>query len=295
MFPFVVVSGLESSERPEYYPCTLSTTPFYGVICQGVVWSEIPKAFNNMKVLRFPRVDLYPGPSDDFIPADFTSNRSTIELNIVFPDPHNPVQVRIDRNAFRSSSSTLSKFVIENCDVSQLDLSFLTGFTNLTELIFSGTTNIHKCLPTMPYGFNHLVSLIIYLSKGMAELTTFPQLYVGLETFHVTGEYGRTPDDGAAAGRVLDWLVETSSHTLKKLGQSAMEDLTEVPEQILSFKRLDTIHLENNAITTVKSGAFKFSSVPGKELSLSYNELSLIEPNAFQGALIRFFNVYNFC
>ena len=72
-----------------------------------------------------------------------------------------------------------------------------------------------------------------------------------------------------------------------KLGQILLSNtgLSKVPEEIGQFPRLAFVDLRSNKIRSIKSGAFKFPDIV-KELGsvdLGYNEISLIEDNAFQG------------
>ena len=72
-----------------------------------------------------------------------------------------------------------------------------------------------------------------------------------------------------------------------KLGKILLRNtsLSKVPEEIGQFTRLAFVDLQSNKIRSIKSGAFKFPDIvkePGS-LDLSYNEISLIEGNAFQG------------
>ena len=61
--------------------------------------------------------------------------------------------------------------------------------------------------------------------------------------------------------------------------------LTRVPNQVKLFERLYVVHLQNNSIETVQSGAF-MSTRGGKDrlnVYLTDNQIRLIEPGAFQG------------
>ena len=61
--------------------------------------------------------------------------------------------------------------------------------------------------------------------------------------------------------------------------------LSKVPEEIGQFTRLAFVDLQFNKIRSIKSGAFKFPDIvkePGS-VDLGYNQIGLIEDNAFQG------------
>ena len=66
--------------------------------------------------------------------------------------------------------------------------------------------------------------------------------------------------------------------------------LSKVPEEIGQFTRLAFVDLQSNQIRSIKSGAFKFPDILKERpdvltgvVDLSYNQISLIEGNAFQG------------
>jgi len=61
-------------------------------------------------------------------------------------------------------------------------------------------------------------------------------------------------------------------------------ELTKVPEQIRLFEMLEHVHLENNRIRSIQSGAFKFSK-HFKGLWLDHNQIQRIDPGAFEGKL----------
>jgi hypothetical protein len=64
--------------------------------------------------------------------------------------------------------------------------------------------------------------------------------------------------------------------------------LSKVPEEIGQFTRLAFVDLQFNQIRSIKSGAFKFPDIvkePGS-VDLGYNQIGLIEDNAFQGQFL---------
>ncbi len=58
--------------------------------------------------------------------------------------------------------------------------------------------------------------------------------------------------------------------------------LTKIPEQLPRFPRLDSVQLHENDIHHISSGAFNFRA-DMFILNLRYNQLTTIEPGAFQG------------
>ena len=77
---------------------------------------------------------------------------------------------------------------------------------------------------------------------------------------------------------------EVTSLVILNLGSN---QLTRVPDQVRRFDRLESIYLEKNIINIVHSGAFVFpvesSNQQRVEIRLNQNEISQVEPGAFQG------------
>jgi len=78
------------------------------------------------------------------------------------------------------------------------------------------------------------------------------------------------------------FLKQPNVTGLKHL-QLGHNKLTRVPDEIKMFVELEYVDLRYNSIHTIHSGAFYFTSIL-KWLYLQYNQLSNIEPGAFQGA-----------
>ncbi len=189
------------------------------------------------------------------------------------------LSLQIDPNAFRSSKSYTNKFELRFIDCTLLDLSFLSGFDNLTELWFFHIDNIHRCLSSLP-PLPKLARLEFFSCEGMNELHTFPSLINGLNKVLFDGENVTYNDE--TVDRILDWLLLSSSETLEEMKMAYMNQVTRVPLKISSFKALRRLWLYENSISTIKSGAFSFS-VPVSELNIRGNGIRGIEPGAFQG------------
>jgi len=58
--------------------------------------------------------------------------------------------------------------------------------------------------------------------------------------------------------------------------------LNRIPDSLPLFNRLENVYIRNNNIQSIGTGTFKFASTL-RRLDLSSNELSRIEPGAFQG------------
>ena len=87
--------------------------------------------------------------------------------------------------------------------------------------------------------------------------------------------------DSDAAEMLSDFLSMSNMSSLSGILFTGGE-LTKVPEEIRLFEMLEHVHLENNRIRSIQSGAFKFSK-HFKGLWLDHNQIQRIGPGAFEG------------
>jgi len=85
----------------------------------------------------------------------------------------------------------------------------------------------------------------------------------------------------ASVSRMLDWILISSAKTLETLAIDFIR-IAEIPSQIPSFTALNYLDLDRNSIITIKNGTLRFS-VPVLKLNLGRNNITSIEPGAFQG------------
>ena len=81
---------------------------------------------------------------------------------------------------------------------------------------------------------------------------------------------------------ILDTFLSTPDISPLVLLSLRNNQLTRVPSQMQLFTELQVIDLENNAITSVESGTFKFNA-DYLSLSLENNQLTTIAPDSFIG------------
>ncbi len=143
--------------------------------------------------------------------------------------------------------------------------------------------NIQQCLSSLP-PLPSLNSLTLQFNTGMDELVNFPTLTHGLKRFEL---WGSKPSNKVLndeiAGRVLDWILTSSSNTLEEISLVRMTQLNHVPRQMTHFKTLRRVWMSENDISVVKTGSFLFA-LPVSTLYLMDNKIREIEPNAFQGS-----------
>ena len=91
----------------------------------------------------------------------------------------------------------------------------------------------------------------------------------------------------STASAILEAYLSTRHVTPLKYLDLQKNGLTHVPSQLKSFPRLDTVYMYDNAIRTIRYGDFNFTATLN-HLSLDSNQLTTIEPGAFQGILLSF-------
>ena len=193
--------------------------------------------------------------------------------------PNSNFKLQVDTNAFLTSTNRVTQVTITPCDLSELDLSFLSTFHNLTNLILSSNLNVHQALKTLPHPLPSLNTLNLYASRGMNEIFDFPILENGLTTVDVGG----TSIDSSAASRILNWLIKSSADTLSTLYLDS-NSLTALPPQITSLNKLIYLELSYNQIKTVRTGELRFNSAI-TNLYLRANLIENIQAGAFQGKI----------
>lgn len=192
-------------------------------------------------------------------------------------------KLRVDRDAFSFTRNVTRIVKIDYCDLSDLDLNFLTGFNNLEQLAFEFTANLHMftsflSLPQLP----SLSALSVSgVSSGFDELVGFPKLMKGLEAFQLSNLTSEKVNTASIHG-MMNWLAVSSTDTLKKL---VIQDVNsrEIPPLLSSFRRLETLIIEKDKIPVIRSTALTAFSAPVVILSLYNNGINHIEPGAFRG------------
>ena len=231
------------------------------------------------------------------IPKDVFGNQQVSEISIGYHKySFSDTQLEVDVNAFQSTKGSTTKFKLSFVDCTLLDLSFLSGFDKLAHLMFSNIDNIQDCLPSLP-PLPRLTFLRFELCSGLKKIKSFPNLVNGLEHIRFeNGHYNKFISnkvlDDITVDRIIDWLLLSSSNTLEGLSIIDTSQVTQVPNKTSQFKVLKSIELQNNAISTIKSGAFSFS-VPVYVFHFYGNGISKIEPGAFKGINTVFLLLYN--
>jgi len=271
----------------DYLPCSL--TNGNDVVCNEVPLKEVQTVFKQTPIPRLASVTLTLKPhifNEKFIPENVFGTKQILDIWIEYSSEGNKLEV--DANAFRSTKSYTVKFSINIIDCTYLDLGFLSGFDQLTQLNLFNINNIQHCLPSLS-SLPRLTSLYIRHCSGMNEFYNFPALINGLKHFSILNYDGPTTEfhsnliiNDETVDRIIDWLLLSSDNTLEEMEIANMNQVTFVPHKIASFKALRKVWIPRNNISTIKSGAFSFS-VPVSLLGIHGNGIKEIEPGAFQG------------
>ena len=154
----------------------------------------------------------------------------------------------------------------------QLSINFCPKFQFLPVLPLLTTLTINSCplfesLPLTPL----LTTLRIISCPLFSQWDVVAQL-TKLATLSLVGF------DNETINTVLDSIVSLPMVSLT----ISSNGLTQVPPQIQQFSQLEILDLKNNKISAARNGSIAFAKMP-RTLDLTYNELTTIEPAAFQG------------
>jgi len=266
-------------------PCTCMGG---NITCSGISVSKINEVFSRVSPVDFGlNVDLRPTEPNNIISIpDNILGVGKIASAFSIRCPSTASKLTISRNAILNSRDSTTQVTISNCDLSSLDLAFLTGFNVLKSLEIISNTNIQFPFKTLPNLFPNLIDLNFYGSRGLNDAVDFPQtLSKGL----VRVNLGSCSLDDIGAGKMLDWLVSSSSKTLTTLLMQT-NYVTNIPTQIPLMTTLNYLDLSSNRLTIIRAGELRFTS-PVIMLALTTNNVATIQPGAFQGifyALINF-------
>jgi len=233
-------------------------------------------------------------PSIDYSPCSISNENAVVcdivplgEIQTLFQRTSIPIlasaNLILQPSIFNETFIPEDVFTVNVIDCTHLDLGFLSGFDQLTQLNLFNINNIQHCLPSLP-SLPKLTSLDLEYCTGLNYLNIFPTLTNGLKRFYFWGDDNNihTIYNDETVDRIMDWLLLFSVNTLEEMKITYMNQVTQVPHKITSFKALRKVWLPYNKISIIKSEAFSFS-VPVFELNIHGNGIKEIEPGAFHG------------
>ena len=231
-----------------------------------------------------------PSVKDVLLPPNFLSSHRVIHSLCISCSKLTPTLLEIHSDAFNSSRRTLKTyFIIERCDLSRLDFTFLAGFRKLDTLHLANVSNIVRTnwsrMPVLP-------SLEIYLDIAEKielndidnddDVLKFP---VGL--YKVELNYQHLGDE--LTDRILLNIFYSSGKTLTILHISAA-NLTRIPRQLASFRKLNQLKIRCTApgakLKVIEPNSLNFSA-PVTFVDIQNCGIEEIKPGAFRGNTAR--------
>ena len=217
------------------------------------------------------------------IPANLLSGRRFNRIFIHCGNDSTLTQLRIDPNAFRTTSHLTDIFRIFNCDLrQQTDFAFLTDFVQLASLSIQSSSNIHSFakLPSLP----NLKSLTIFNCSGFESLAMFPisAMPAGLNELDLA--LNMLNDENMEL--ILNSIVSSPSARTLDILRLSGNRLSHIPQYKLlsSFTQLTHLYLDGNSIPSIAKESFDFCSQMPNLTVLNLMNLGLmdIEPKAFK-------------
>lgn len=253
----------------------------FRVVCNRVLIAQVKDAFSRTTTRDLDRIVLNIAPFEtSAIPADLLSDSRASEIRINCVETLNPLL--IDENSFRSSRNVANKIEISGCDLKQQpNFAFLKGFQVLSNLKVENSSNFNS-FQGIP---SQLRSLSIENSRGFDNLADGSKISLpGLDRLSLN----QNGFGDVTTAKILKTFAESSKESLTFLDLQENE-LTRIPELVSSFTKLNQLWLEFNAITSIDT-PFSFSSL-APNIHLDDNAISSIKPNAFGGKLLLFSNL----
>ncbi len=324
--PLVNVNTYVCTE--DYSPCTCESTTigdfgetYLVVQCNNVPSFEAVQSVfrrTTAQQIKYFYLTIPLSEGNNSIPADLLSGKAA--QSIYFQCSSETANtLSIDPNAFNFSQDYASYIRFSDCDLSELNYSFLTNFNVFTELRYLSSKNVQlqwSSLPLLP----SFTSLSIEDSKDFEgfqnlPLTKLPALnllsvkqcpsfnFLPIVPFLTMLTIDSCPlfnqwDVVAQLNRLHSLSLiglnsETIENALNSISSSALVNslvslsltqngLTQVPPQIQELSKLQNLYLSTNEISKASNGSLAFTT-PLRNLQLTSNGLTTIEPAAFQG------------
>ncbi len=199
-------------------------------------------------------------------------------------------KLKVNAEAFRSSSNFTTSLKIDECDFRQTDYSFLTGFDTLEEINIALSVNVKINLASLP-ALPSLVNLTIHgrsggylfddidpsVSSSWVEIPS--KMARGLSKLSLEGLFDL---DEISLDLILDWVLQSSENSLEELHIEGIKFLSKIPRQVAFFSRLKVLKVLSDQLMSLPAGSLRFSS-PIREIYLYQSRIDFIESAAFQG------------
>lgn len=228
-------------------------------------------------------------PSGEPLPSNILNNKNVQVIDLACLSTSNATwKLTIHPEAFISSKSSAWKFSIASCDVSELDLGFLSNLPKLTEVkLGPEAMNVGIFLTKLgSVELPPLNKLTLERCEGFQILTQeilTPANFTSLQQFTLTKALDFRE---SLVPIILDWLISSSAEdTLENLNldDNGLETISY--DVANAFVRLRFFSYRNNRVSVLKQSSFLLARSNLFDIGLSYNNISVIEEGAFQGNL----------
>ena len=188
-----------------------------------------------------------------------------------------------DPTSFRPILNLLK---ISDCNLGQLNYTFLNGLTDLSGFELRNSINIFfdSTWTDTLFSMSTLSTISISGCRNVSFLGLRKEKFYQSSSVKLTRLFlDDNQLDDENMDLFLSWIIVTSAGSLERLyiGRNA---LTKIPSQIASLRSLKQLGLSQNAIPTVKKGAF-IHPIP-RWIYLDNCSIETIEPGAFQGTIL---------
>ena len=264
----ILVLVVHCPYREKYFPCHCShNLGRLFIFCEGDV-DNITNVFKKSTPADIGQFNLHLSSQSArhfYLPPNFLGDRRlSHKLSISCSEltGSNNVSLEIDLNAFSSSKNTLQRFSIMECEASRLDFSFLSGFHKLEELIMINLANLAKTNWSRMPALHSLKSFGLSIDEPATywketAIDNLPKCPNALEKVSLQLDHF---GDGIS-DTILKNFIDSSGETLTNLNIYTA-NLTRIPSNLSSFKRLHTFELICKAsakIKVIESNSFNFT------------------------------------
>lgn len=216
------------------------------------------------------------------LPANVISGRRFVRIFIHCSNDSVATKLKIDPNAFRTSSHHTDTFRIFNCDLGQQeDFTFLSDFEKLTSLSIQSSFHIESFskLPILP----ELKMLTIFNCTGLERLSVFPANALSGKLKELDLALNSLKDEPME--KFLGTIASSRSATTLEVLRLSGNRLTRIPDSKLlsSLLSLNQFFLDGNSIPHISKQSLEFCSRLSNltVLNLMGMSLSLVERHAF--------------
>ena len=274
----------------DYTPCTCDYLPgFYErrIYCTKVLESDDIRSLFEKRtpaVIQDLEMNFYRlNDSDVLLPEDFLGNHTFTNIMVLkaqeSPYAYLGYRLIAHDNAFNlATKKSLKRLELIGFDMNGTDLRFLNGFHRLETFMANHITNI---------GLAKWETLLIPAAENGNEFANWFGFNLGNLYLNFDGMNDSTTK------YILQVFLNISTNSLELL-EISDNILTRIPEEIKWFKRIASISLMGGSSPTdligvITAGSLNFSHRTLHSqlwIDLSFNSISRIDPDAFEGKII---------